>query len=427
MKQIRSGQSFLYRNAGYDSTVIEVKMKDRVTGSYLQVALTDTVKRFPYMTDKLVEKNGKYYTHPDLNSMTVNKTKKYRPLGSMTTGYHLVDVTYTGHFIRVAFHHGLCDGKGIKPFVETLIYEYCRQKYRKKFSTEGLLLPGTPIDPLETAEPFGTEFFAVESAEAPQFPEKFSLPESGGGHGICYRTELLVDESAFVSAAKAVKATPAIFIAMVVSDALLELYPDADKAMCCNLAMDLRSVVGNEKTHRNCVSSAILPYSQESRQRGKQEVAQEYRSLLAQQREPNVVKAGLNRQIGMFNKLDEITDLEEKRRMLSFFDNMVNDTYVVSYLGQLRLNDYAKYVTSACFYGDVSCGLTINMLSASGTLALEVLQNFKGEHYAKAIAKVLQPYGLKCTSETEQVITGKDRSFRTASRQWERFYARIHR
>ncbi len=165
MKQIRSGQSFLYRNAGYDGTVIEVRMRDRVTGSYLQVALTDTVKRFPYMTDKLVEKNGKYYTHPDLNSMTVNRTKKFRPLGSMTTGYHLVDVTYTGHFIRVAFHHGLCDGKGIKPFVETLIYEYCCQKYRQKLSTEGLLLPGTPIAPEETAEPFGTEFFAVEPVE----------------------------------------------------------------------------------------------------------------------------------------------------------------------------------------------------------------------------------------------------------------------
>ncbi len=238
---------------------------------------------------------------------------------------------------------------------------------------------------------------------------------------------MLVNESDFVSAAKAVKATPAIFIAMVVSDALLELYPDADKPMCCNLAMDLRSVVGKEKTHRNCVSSAILPYSQESRQRGKQEVVQEYRSLLAQQRDPNVVKAGLNRQIGMFNKLDEISDLEEKRKMLSFFDNMVNDTYVVSYLGQLRLNDYAKYVTSACFYGDVSCGLTINMLSASGTLTLEVLQNFKGDHYAKAIAKALQAYGLSSASETAQIITGKDRSFRTASRQWERFFAKIHK
>lgn len=58
MRQIRSGQSFLYRTDGYDSTVIEIRMKDKVTGSYLQVALTNTVKRFPYLTDKLVEKGA---------------------------------------------------------------------------------------------------------------------------------------------------------------------------------------------------------------------------------------------------------------------------------------------------------------------------------------------------------------------------------
>ena len=55
MKQIRSGQSFLYRTNGYDSTVVEIRMHDKVTGSYLQVALTNTARRFPYLTQKLVE------------------------------------------------------------------------------------------------------------------------------------------------------------------------------------------------------------------------------------------------------------------------------------------------------------------------------------------------------------------------------------
>ena len=73
MTKIRSGQSFLYRSAGYDSTVIEIRMKEKVTGSYLQVALTDALKRFPYMAQKLVEKDGSYYLHRDDVSMTVAK------------------------------------------------------------------------------------------------------------------------------------------------------------------------------------------------------------------------------------------------------------------------------------------------------------------------------------------------------------------
>lgn len=133
MQQIRSGQSFLYRTNGYDSTVVEVRMRDKVTGSYLQIALTNTARRFPYLTQKMVEKDGAYYLHRDDNSMVVNKTDKFRTLGSMATGYHLLDVTYTGSCIRVAFHHGLCDGRGVMPFIETLLYGYCCLKYRKSF------------------------------------------------------------------------------------------------------------------------------------------------------------------------------------------------------------------------------------------------------------------------------------------------------
>jgi hypothetical protein len=44
MRKIRSGQAFLYRNAGYDSTVVEIRMRDKVTGSYLQAALCQYCK-----------------------------------------------------------------------------------------------------------------------------------------------------------------------------------------------------------------------------------------------------------------------------------------------------------------------------------------------------------------------------------------------
>ncbi|MDR1699942.1 MAG: hypothetical protein LBR68_01995, partial [Lachnoclostridium sp.] len=118
MKQIRSGQSFLYRTHGYDSTVIEIRMKDQVTGNHLQTALTNTAKRFPYLTDKLVEKGGSYFLHHDSNSILAVQTDKFRTLGSMATGYHLLDITYKNNQIKVAFHHGLCDGRGVLPFVE---------------------------------------------------------------------------------------------------------------------------------------------------------------------------------------------------------------------------------------------------------------------------------------------------------------------
>lgn len=425
MKQIRSGQSFLYRTNGYDSTVVEVRMRDKVAGSCLQAALTNVARRFPYLTQKLVEKGGAYYLHRDDNSMVAVKTDKFRTLGSMATGYHLMDVTFTENCIRVAFHHGLCDGRGVMPFIETLLYDYCCLKYHQKFSTEGIRLPGEDITEAETAEPFSREFYPVdESAVRKVETDGYALPESTSTPEACYHTEIMLDESAFVHAARAVGATPTLFAAMLISHCVRQLHPQAEKPVICNLAMDLRSAIGQEQTHRNCVGSAYLPYTAEDEKLAPAEMARKYRELLAEQRDPNAVKAALNKQIGLFNKLDELHSLEEKRKLMSFFNGMVSNTYVISYMGRLRLNDYARYVESAHFFSDMICGLTVNMIAAAGKLSFEVLQGFQETKYVESIAKALAPYGLLWTTATEQVVTGKDKSFVTAGHQAERYYAK---
>lgn len=425
MKQIRSGQPFLYRSAGYHSTVMEIRMKDKVTGSYLQVALTRAAKRFPYLTDKLVEKDGNYYLHRDDNSMVAVKTDKFRTLGSMATGYHLLDVTYTKNMIRVAFHHGLCDGRGVKFFVETLLYYYCCQKYHKAFSAEGIRLEGEPISEEETLEPFSIEY---DCGEAPDMPpvekDGYALPESTSNPDGCYRTELLFDEGVFVQSAKSIGASPAIFAAMLLSECVSDLNPGAEKPIVCNMAMDLRSALGLEQTHRNCVGSAYLPFGPEERQLGRADLAQKYRQLLTLQREPAVVRASIQRQAAMFNKLDETKSLEAKKQFLSIFDGMVNNTYVVSYMGRLCLNDFADHVESAHFYSDTICGLTINMVSAGGVLSMQVLQGFAETRYVQEFEKALAPCGLLSAGETELIITGQDKSYITASRQAERWFVK---
>ena len=425
MKQIRSGQSFLYRTEGYDSTVLEIRMKDKVRGSYLQASLTDTVKRFPYLTGKLVEKGGSYYIAKNDVSMVAVKTDRFRALGSMSTGYHLLDVTYTGNRIRIAFHHGLCDGRGILPFAETLVYGYCIRKYHKAFSSEGIRLPGEAVPEEESEEPFGREFYkAAPESEKQTETDGFALPESTSSPEACYHTEFLLEDEEFVSAAKSIGATPAIFLVELLSECLLDMNPKADKPIVCNLAMDLRSAIGKEQTCRNCVGTAYLPFTTASCQMEKRALAKQYRELLDQQRDPETIKAGLNLQIGLFNKLDEKKTLEEKRSMMSFFNGMVNHTYVISYMGRLRLNDYAQYVESAHFYSDTICGMTVNMIAAGGKISLEVLQGFPEKRYVELFEEALAPYGLISETELERINTGKDRSYITASRQAERLYAK---
>lgn len=212
---------------------------------------------------------------------------------------------------------------------------------------------------------------------------------------------------------------------MLLSRCILELDPQAEKPVICNLAMDLRSAIGKELTHRNCVGTAYLPYTAQDKTSAPEALARRYRELLSAQREPNAVKAALNKQIGLFNKLDKLHTLEEKRQLMSFFNGMVNNTYVISYMGRLRLNGYAQYVESAHFFSDTICGLTVNMVAAAGKLSFEVLQGFPDARYAQAFRQALAPYGLISASALDAVTTGKDKSFITASRQAERYYAKV--
>ena len=424
-RTIRSGQSFLYRSGGYNSTVVEVRMAERVTAGNLQAALTKVSRRFPYLMQKLVEVDGVYHLVDDHNSLVAKRTRGYRQLGSMATGYHLIDVTYIDNLIRVAFHHGLCDGGGIKPFVESLIYYYCCDKYHREFSSEGIRTVGQPIAPGEYTEPFGSEPFAIEGeVSKAEHVDEVRLPEATTTPLGCWRTQFVLDEATFVAASKRIGATPSIMLALVLSHAIARVLPAetlAEKAVVCNVAVDYRHAIGADATHCNCVGSVALPLTAADDAAGWEATAHRWRALLAAAREPNTVRAALNKQIGLFNRLEQTKGLEAKRSMMSFFDSLLSDTYTLSYLGRLRLNDYAEHVESACFYSGNRSGISLSVLAAAGKFCIDMHQGFPGDRYVRAFEDALRPYGLISISATEQIVTGRDAAHTTAGRQGERF------
>lgn len=92
---------------------------------YLNTGIKWSNEKTSFLASKLVEKNGDFYIADNQNiALTVRRSKSFRSLGSLSNSYHLIEVSYYKEHIYVSFHHALCDGGGIKPFVETLIYYY---------------------------------------------------------------------------------------------------------------------------------------------------------------------------------------------------------------------------------------------------------------------------------------------------------------
>lgn len=424
MKKIRSGQAYLYRDGGIRSTILDIRMKDKVRGDLLRRALEKSMVRYPYLTSKLVEKNGDFYIADNPLSVAFAKTDKFRSLGSMAVNYHLIDVTYTDKKIRVAFHHALCDGRGIMPFIETMIYYYCCLRYNKTFDATGIRLAGEPLLPGETVEPFGDSKYEIGNTPMPEIiRDGYALPEHANEVSNYYRYEININRDKFMAFAKENNATPAILVALLASKSIKKLHPDADKPIVCSLASDMRKELGLENTHKNCVGSLYLPYSEAVEKLPMNEQATKYRTIIKEQKQPDVVKCAANSQIGLSDKLDQLENFVAKKQALSFFNNFCINTFVISYIGQLQIGECEKYVDSMHLYSSGTKGLILNMLSAGEYITVDILQSFESEEFANKFMQSLEEIGLEYNSSQRiDFATTCDKTFATAGWQAEKFY-----
>ena len=395
-EKVRSGQSYLYKKHGMESEVIEIRFHKKVIGSYLNQSLYETMKRYPYFNTKVIEKDGDFYIVQNTNSLVARKTKTLPKLGHISCGYHLIDVTYFDYSIYISFHHALCDGRGIKPFIETLIYYYCKLKYKNNEKIEGIRLANDPLLEGETIDPFMREYDYDDTKDFISLSrDAFDIPENVPIDSIInFRYEVKIPHNEFMKACKENNATPVILLALLMNKGIANLYPDYDKPINANIATDMREALDANNTFKNCVKSMILPYSREFSNLTLREQATEYRELLKRQRDRDYCRREANNMLGLFNRLDSLTSFEEKQKIMSFFEGMLLKTYVISYLGQFILGSNEKHIESIHLYNSGATGLGINMISSGEYFTLDFKQTFESDKYVEAFIHELDNLGI---------------------------------
>lgn len=273
-EKVRSGQSYLYKKQGKESDVFEIRMVDAVRGDALNQTLLTTMQRYPYFNAKLVEVVGGFYLVQNNQSLLGHKSKDLPQLGGLANGYHLLAATYAQASIYVSFHHALWDGKGIKPFIETLIYYYCLLRYQSTASRAGICLASDALLEGETVEPF---------------LEPYDYDQGKN---------------------------------------LIQIYWDG---------------------------------------------------------------------------------FVEMQGMMTYSNNMVFNSYVISYLGQFVLNENAQHVDSIHLYNSGVVGFGINMICATGQFSLDFKQSFASDKYIQAFVEKLSLLNLPYTlANAIPFITPKD-------------------
>lgn len=340
-EKVRSGQSYLYKTAGMESEVVEIRFHKKVYGSHLNKALRTALQRYPYLNTKLVELDGDFYIVQNNVSLVATRTETLPRLGHISCGYHLIGVTYYGGTVYVSFHHALCDGRGIMPFIETLIYYYCASRYKSDASSEGIRLADSPLLEGETTEPNSSEATTLTRASL---------------RWRCRRTR-----------------TP-----------------------CPN-------------TFKNCVRSMPLPYTREFLDMPLDAQAKQQRALLNAQRDRDNCRRAANASLALFDKLDTMEGYEAKQSMMDFLGGMLLNTYTISYLGQMRVNENAQYIDVIGIYNSGSTGISISMIACGEKFCFNFKQSFESDRYVKAFRRGLDEHGIEYSaSEVIPFVTPKD-------------------
>lgn len=390
-EKVRSGQSYLYRKNGMESEVFEVRFCDGVRGGELNRALCESLRRYPYFNTRFLEMDGNFYIVQNHVSHTAKRTCKLPSLGGISDGYHLVEVTYYGKSVYISFHHALCDGRGIKPFIETLIFYYCAYRYNSGERGDGIRKSG-PLLEGETAEPFAGTYDYDESKKFPEFcSEAFALPDEDGSDT---RFEVVMPRTEFMAACRKIGATPATFIALCMSRGIAELYPDYGCPIHANIAADMREALGVPNTYKNCVRTLILPYDRDFAAKPARGQAEEYRRLLNAQRDRDCCRKAANDMLALFDKLDSLPSYGQKQEIMSFFDGMKLNTYIISYIGDIMLGENAVYIDSIHLYNSGALGLGLNAVSCGDKFVIDFKQSFPSAAYVDAFAKQLGAYDI---------------------------------
>lgn len=406
--KISSGESFLYRRVGTESQVCEIRLKGTVNMSALQEALRKTYERYPYFNTKFKEVNGQMFLVSNPTRPIAALRKRPRKLSSAATNYNLLDLTVYRNSIFVSFHHAVCDGRGILPFVKTLLYQYFIyiQPFRK-YRVPDLRVPGENLLDGEMADPVESGNFDFDPAKVTRVDRTgYALPEVLGGTGQggkSYRFELVFGSGNVMGVCKEYGCSPSVLFCIMMQRAVRYVHPEADKPIVANVICDWRQAIGLPNTFRNCVTSVYLPYDETRASLSDKELGCHFRELLDAQRTIDSARASASVIKALSDMLSDMSSYEQKQQMMEKVAGAEVNTFVMSYLGLFDMGDLNDEIESMQIYTSGDRGLTVEVVALKDKFTMNVKQSFGSQDYVDAFLMECNEAGIVPLAVSEKI------------------------
>lgn len=386
-----------------------IEMQDEIDGEMFAKAVKLSMSRYPYFCVRVASNDQELFLEENKEDVVVAHTNEPITLGGMDANGHLLAFSWWGNQVYLDCFHGLSDGAGYLPLINTVIYYYCRERYDSNLNPEGIRLGGESIPEEEIKDLYPD---SVDDSIKPvgRYVRKsaFDLRSAGlctPGNPFWY--EVQIPEDAFMKYNRSNDASPAVMIGVLMARAVEELHKNADKPIVCSMAMNIRKTLHAMTAHHSLVTQLFLEYKEAMKKMDIGEQATCFRGMIMIQGQDENIWQSVKGNLKINERIHAMPDMKSKRMMTQqIVESCVGlDTFKVSYVGKNHMGAAEKYVKGMHVVLDMNRNnMMIEVSAVHGWFHLTFQQNWAEDVYVKAFLRQLDKEGITYKTKEGQTI-----------------------
>ena len=411
MEELYSSQFMFYTlNKDFVSYVqSRITFDEPVNHEQMLQALTKTIERYPYFKVKLVRIEERYCLDDNEKPLLLYDDPEHPTMEPQANNEYLLRVSAKDCLLNVCFCHALADGRGILPFIKTLLYYYSLNHYQTDPLIPDVHLAGEIIPQEEIDDPFLA--FDISSITIPQTQKKqesaFCFADRTDPENRLFVHEFSMNSIQFMEYAHRVDGSPNSLFVLFLCKALAKLYPEHLNDIVISVALDERKALGVQKSHHSTVGIIPIRYSTRMAELPFAKAETIIRGRIIVGSDDDILKPQFAQTKMFAEYVRRIGTLAEKKSLCSktITGAMVSYTGSVSYP---RQEDYGKMNTHMqSFYIFTNCvvpSLEIEITSYASRFFIALQLGFDDDRIADELKHQIEDAGLECLDYKKEVI-----------------------
>ncbi len=370
---------------------IEATLKYKTEKSALQYAVNTAIKRYPYFSVKIVKEGNDLITVPNDLPIKVFEGDLPYPLASKEVNGHILALSFCGNKINFHTTHVITDGAGFTPFVKSVLYYYLCKLLNTELPHTGIRLAGDELFEDEAGNPYPEEEMKC-AKEFFKVPEKeYFRIENGGFVNDNIRTSynFSVNQADVLKFSHENDASPCALFSALMSEAIRDVHPNEKKDIVSAISFNLRPGLKNKNSYRMLCSAIFVRYPYRLHNLDISKICTCTRGAVTLQSQPENVIYYAKQTKERLENLLKLPDIQSKRDALSkaALQDSVNNTFSVSYVGQVDYGSVTEHLEGMHYYTDGSTYKTlfIEIASFGDRFYISLLQGFSSDRYYKSL------------------------------------------